>query len=131
MKVPRAGEASTRVEFITRTESPAPDMAAIQSDEVIHTCWAVLEDVGATYWGTAQVDDRATHFLKVRRNPHVEACLFAHGVLVRTTLDSRLFRIARVASPPEYKGMWWRLELVELGQDAPEGSDLVEDAISG
>lgn len=61
VSIPKAGELNKRITLIRRTDKPLNEWEAQQTDEVIATLWAKIEPTGAMYWGTVQVEQKATH----------------------------------------------------------------------
>lgn len=121
VSVPTAGELAKRITLFRHVDVPTGHASAESEDTDIMTVWAKIEPTGSVYWGTVQVEDKATHRIWVRSYAgRTDAVSISHGVWVR--LGDRKYSIVRVT---ELNGedKFTLIEVRELGTIEAETSN--------
>lgn len=121
ISTPAAGELNKRVTLFRHVDTPVGYASAESEDTDIMTVWAKIEPTGSIYWGTVQVENKATHRVWIRSYAgRTDAVSIGHGVWVR--LGERKFSTVRVT---ECNGedKFTLIEVRELGTVAAETSN--------
>lgn len=121
VSIPKAGELNKRITLIRRTDNPLNEWEAQQTDEVIATLWAKIEPTGAMYWGTVQVEQKATHRFWIRSiKGKSDDVSINHGVLIK--YQDRFYQPTRVTDCNGL-GTFTMVEAQELGVVEAENSN--------
>ena len=120
ISIPESGELKHQIEIIRRVDYPLANHQAKQIDTVIFTCWSKVEPTGSLYWGTVQIEQKATHRFWFRSVlGKTDALSISHGILIKC--DGRFYRPTRVTDA-NGDGVFTVVEACELGDILPENN---------
>ena len=121
ISIPESGELKHRVQIVSIVDNPsATTTGAVQEETLLATVWAKVEPTGSLYWGTVQVDQRATHRFWFRAyKDKTEAINMTHGVYLE--MKNRKYQPTRVTDA-NGDGVWVVVEAQEVGEVALEGA---------
>lgn len=128
ISIPEAGELKHHIDLIRRVDLPLSNHQVQQIDTLIFSCWAKVEPTGALYWGTVQIDQKATHrfwFRSVHRK--TDALSITHGILIKC--NDRFYRPTRVTDA-NGDGVFTVIEACELGDIQPENNNTTSSMLS-
>lgn len=121
--IPESGEFDSPIAIYKRVDRPADDFGAKQEDTLIWQGFGAIRAISSlVYWNGAQVSDRATHYLYVDYIANMtDPKTLGHVCIVKLLDEDRVFRIGRGMETKTHFSI--KYELVELGEDNPEGVD--------
>lgn len=128
ISIPESGELKHQVEIIKRIDYPLANHQVNQIDTVIFSCWAKIEPTGSLYWGTVQIDQKATHRFWLRSVAgKTDALSITHGILIKC--NDRFYRPTRVTDA-NGDGVFTVIEACELGDIQPENNNTTSSMLS-
>lgn len=116
--MPQSGELKHRIKLIKRIDLPSGPFDAMQDETVLFTCWAKIEPTGSAYWGSVNIEEKATHRFWVRTVKEKTDCYSINQEIVLKHKDS-YFKPVRVTDA-NGQGIFTIIEANEIGNIAPE-----------
>lgn len=120
VSIPESGELKHQIEIIRRIDLPLSHHQVKQLDTLIFSCWAKIEPTGALYWGTVQIEQKATHRFWMRTVAgKTDVLSINHGILIKC--EGRFYRPTRVTDA-NGEGVFTLIEACEMSDMQPENN---------
>lgn len=130
--IPESGEYDRPCKVYLRVDKPAVNYAAKQIDTEIWTGFCAVQPISTmVYYSQTQVSNKATHYIYFEYIPSkTDPKTLGHGAVVKVQDEDIVYRLLRPMVLRHNFAI--RYEAVELGADAPEGTNtsLADEVIS-